>query len=60
MAGTSTRTRIFITLLVVVIVLLAGTVVVYKMDLIPGLNQRVQGLLGETVVEEEENQQIHS
>ena len=58
MAGTSTRTRIFITLLVVVIVLLAGTVVVYKMDLIPGLNQRVQGLLGETVVEEEENQQI--
>lgn len=57
MAGTSTGIKVFITLLIVVVVLLAGTVVVYKMELLPSFNQRVHSLLGEKVVEEEENQQ---
>ena len=54
MAKISTGIKVLIITLVILLVLAAGAVLVYKLQLFPSLNQKIHQFLGLNVVQEED------
>lgn len=54
MAKISSGVKVLIIIVSVLLVLIAGSVIVYKLELFPGLNHKIHELLGLNVVQEED------